>query len=290
VSYPSENLSGRLDTWRVISVAKIQAKTKKSAPKHAAKPARPKAARKAASKAAVKAKRSARPAPKTKAKAAVKTKARPAAAKPAKRATKAIAKPAPKTRPTSAPNRAPVKLMPQAPVPRPMPPRSMIPKPVVVKPAPPSLPPRPVPPKAGPKPTVVKVAPMKPIPVAKVVLPSQKEYAEMRTRLEHKRQEILESYKRDLRVGQESNDEPTEDIVDRANNAYHRELMFSLSDSERQLLLQIEAALSRFELGTFGACVHCGDPIALPRLQAIPWARLCINCQELAEKGLLDDN
>jgi DnaK suppressor protein len=112
----------------------------------------------------------------------------------------------------------------------------------------------------------------------------------MRKRLEEKRQEILESYKRDLRVGQESNDEPTEDIVDRANNAYHRELMFSLSDSERQLLLQIEAALSRFELGTFGACVHCGDPIALPRLQAIPWARLCINCQELAEKGLLDDN
>jgi len=131
---------------------------------------------------------------------------------------------------------------------------------------------------------------MKPTPVAKIVLPSQKEYAEMRVRLEAKRQEILESYKRDLRVGQESNDEPTEDIVDRANNAYHRELMFSLSDSERQLLLQIEAALSRFELGTFGACVHCADPIALPRLQAIPWARLCINCQELAEKGLLDDN
>jgi len=280
-------------------VAKTQSKTKKSATKPAAKPARPKTASKASPKAAVKsaskAKLAAKPKPAVKAKAVAKAKPRPAAKAVAKHAPKTVAKPAPKSSAHKAsmknvPNRTSAKAILPAPVPRPMPPRSMIPKPVVVKPAPPSLPPRPVPPKAGPKPTVVKVAPMKPTPVAKIVLPSQKEYAEMRVRLEAKRQEILESYKRDLRVGQESNDEPTEDIVDRANNAYHRELMFSLSDSERQLLLQIEAALSRFELGTFGACVHCADPIALPRLQAIPWARLCINCQELAEKGLLDDN
>ncbi len=275
-------------------MAKTQVKTKKRAPKSAAKPARPKAAVKASPKAAVKSPKSksaAKPKPSAKAKPAVKVKPRPAAkAAAAKHTTKKVAKPVQKASVKAVPNRTSAKAILPAPVPRPMPPRSMIPKPVVVKPAPPTLPPRPVPPKAGPKPTVVKVAPMKPTPVAKIVLPSQKEYAEMRVRLEEKRQEILESYKRDLRVGQESNDEPTEDIVDRANNAYHRELMFSLSDSERQLLLQIEAALSRFELGTFGACVHCGDPIALPRLQAIPWARLCINCQELAEKGLLEDN
>ena len=96
-------------------------------------------------------------------------------------------------------------------------------------------------------------------------------------------------YKRDLKVGQETSDDGTEDIVDRANNAYHRELMFSLSDGERQLLLQVQEALKRFDAGTFGACVHCAELIAMPRLQAVPWARYCIDCQELQEKGLLED-
>lgn len=111
----------------------------------------------------------------------------------------------------------------------------------------------------------------------------------LRERLEAKRQDILDMYKRDLKVGQETSDDGTEDIVDRANNAYHRELMFSLSDGERQLLLQVQEALKRFDAGTFGACVHCGESIAMPRLQAVPWARYCIDCQELQEKGLLED-
>jgi len=96
-------------------------------------------------------------------------------------------------------------------------------------------------------------------------------------------------YLNDLRSGQESNDSPTEDIVDRANNAYSRELNFSISDAERTLLLQVEEALERIEKGTYGACAHCGSPIPRPRLDAIPWARLCIDCQELLEQGLLTE-
>lgn len=108
-------------------------------------------------------------------------------------------------------------------------------------------------------------------------------------RLQQQRQDMVGRYKRDLRVGQENSEDGTEDIVDRANNSYHRELMLSLSDGERMLLLQIEDALARFSSGSYGKCVHCGQPIAMPRLQAIPWARLCIDCQELAEKGMLED-
>jgi DnaK suppressor protein len=51
----------------------------------------------------------------------------------------------------------------------------------------------------------------------------------------------------------------------------------------------VQDALKRFDNGTFGACVHCGEAIAMPRLQAVPWARYCIDCQELQEKGLLED-
>jgi DnaK suppressor protein len=83
-------------------------------------------------------------------------------------------------------------------------------------------------------------------------------------------------------------DDGTEDIVDRANNSYNRELWFSLSDSERQLLLQIDDALRRMDDGRYGHCSSCGRPINLKRLEAIPWARFCVDCQELAEKGMLE--
>jgi DnaK suppressor protein len=111
----------------------------------------------------------------------------------------------------------------------------------------------------------------------------------LRQRLEKQKQDILDMYKRDLRTGQEASDDGTEDIVDRANNSYSRELMFALSDSERKLLLQIEEALSRLENGAYGSCAHCGDVIAMPRLEAVPWARYCIDCQELQEKGMLEE-
>jgi DnaK suppressor protein len=107
-------------------------------------------------------------------------------------------------------------------------------------------------------------------------------------RLQNQRAEILNMYKQDLRAGQESADDGTEDIVDRANNAYNRELMFSLSDTERSTLLQIENALRRMEEGAYGKCANCGQPINILRLEAVPWARFCIDCQELAEKGLLE--
>jgi DnaK suppressor protein len=116
----------------------------------------------------------------------------------------------------------------------------------------------------------------------------QDQFQALRERLQNQRAEILNMYKQDLRAGQESADDGTEDIVDRANNAYNRELMFSLSDTERTTLLQIENALRRMEEGSYGRCANCGQNIHILRLEAVPWARFCIDCQELAEKGLLE--
>ena len=116
----------------------------------------------------------------------------------------------------------------------------------------------------------------------------QEGYDALRQRLLEQRQEIVNMYKQDVRAGQESADDGTEDIVDRANNSYNRELMFSISDSERGMLLQIEDALSRMNAGTYGRCNNCGSTIHPLRLQAVPWARFCVDCQELAEKGLLE--
>lgn len=126
---------------------------------------------------------------------------------------------------------------------------------------------------------------------AKAPLPSelpQERLDELRARLQEQRLEIVNMYNQDVRAGQESTDEPTEDIVDRANNSYNRELMFSISDTERLMLLQVEEALNRIEVGTYGRCTNCGNAINPLRLDAVPWARFCIDCQELAEKGLLE--
>jgi DnaK suppressor protein len=130
---------------------------------------------------------------------------------------------------------------------------------------------------------VAKTQKVKPAPET-----STEGYDALRERLLQQKREIVSMYKQDVRAGQESADDGTEDIVDRANNSYNRELMFSLSDGERQLVLQIDAALRRMDEATYGRCANCGQTIAAPRLEAVPWARFCIDCQELAEKGLLE--
>jgi DnaK suppressor protein len=111
----------------------------------------------------------------------------------------------------------------------------------------------------------------------------------VRRQLNHQRNEILAMYQQDVRAGQEASDEGSDDIVDRANNAYSRELLFSISDGERHTLLRIEEALSRIEAGNYGVCSNCGREIRAGRLRAMPWARYCIDCQELAEKGMLEE-
>lgn len=111
-----------------------------------------------------------------------------------------------------------------------------------------------------------------------------------REKLQERREQILALYESDVRAGQASTDEGTEDIVDRANNSYNRELMFSLSDAERTQLLAVEAALERLDDGSYGTCANCGDPIPQPRLEAVPWARYCVSCQEKVEQGLLDES
>lgn len=106
-------------------------------------------------------------------------------------------------------------------------------------------------------------------------------------RMGEHRAEILDLYRRDLGIGTGVSHDG-DDEVDRANFDTDRELALALSRSERDMLLQIEEALERIDQGKFGDCVACTKPIGEQRLQAIPWARYCIECQELEEKGLLE--
>ncbi|MGH9380729.1 MAG: TraR/DksA family transcriptional regulator [Thermoanaerobaculia bacterium] len=110
-----------------------------------------------------------------------------------------------------------------------------------------------------------------------------------RKRILEARADLVSQYQRDLKQGLETQEEASQDLVDRANTAYSREFLFSLSGSQRETLLQIEDAMQRLEEGTYFNCAHCDTPIAPARLEAVPWTRYCIDCQELKEQGLLEE-
>jgi RNA polymerase-binding protein DksA len=73
-------------------------------------------------------------------------------------------------------------------------------------------------------------------------------------------------------------------LGDAAAGTLDREIDYSLEENSGQLLVQITTALERLEAGTYGTCTNCGKPIAEERLEAMPWASLCIDCQRERER------
>ncbi len=105
--------------------------------------------------------------------------------------------------------------------------------------------------------------------------------------LRAKQRELIDSYQRDKAAGNASPDDGIQDLADKAASAYSKELNFSLSDGERNLLMQIDEAFVRMKNGSYAVCTNCGTVIGEKRLTAVPWTPFCIDCQELQEKGLL---
>lgn len=108
-----------------------------------------------------------------------------------------------------------------------------------------------------------------------------------RDKLVHKKQEILEAYNKNKTYGKEADEEGAQDIADKAANSYTKEFLFSLSNSERDLLNLVDEALGRIDGRRYGVCVVCDDEMDKKRLEAIPWAKHCLSCQEKQERGLL---
>jgi RNA polymerase-binding protein DksA len=80
---------------------------------------------------------------------------------------------------------------------------------------------------------------------------------------------------------------PTNDnnLAETATATLGREIDYTLGDNAEQVISAIDAALVRIEEGTYGRCVSCGNEIPLERLEANPWASLCIDCKRKAEGG-----
>lgn len=98
-----------------------------------------------------------------------------------------------------------------------------------------------------------------------------------REKLEAMRQDLLKTVEKkkeeaipEAEVGDEG---------DVAMRSLARDLVFELTDNERRLLDEVEAALRRIEKNVYGICEANGEKIAIARLKAMPYARYCINCQ-----------
>jgi DnaK suppressor protein len=116
----------------------------------------------------------------------------------------------------------------------------------------------------------------------------KKKLETFRKRLETRQQELRHMVVRNQQDGRTADDEATQDVADRAASSYNKEFLFSQSNNDRQLLNMVDSALARIREGSFGECVSCGKEINAKRLEAVPWTRHCIECQEKAEKGLLE--
>jgi DnaK suppressor protein len=74
-------------------------------------------------------------------------------------------------------------------------------------------------------------------------------------------------------------------LGDIATATFDREMASTLEDNSNHVLAEIDGALQRIDSGTFGVCERCGQPIDVARLEALPWATLCIEDKRKQERG-----
>src|SRR5579884_3227113 len=82
-----------------------------------------------------------------------------------------------------------------------------------------------------------------------------------------RREELMKTVARTQEEGRQADDDPTVDLADKAANSYTKEFLFGMTNTDRTVLNLIDEALKR--------------------LEAVPWAKNCISCQEKVEKGLI---
>ena len=105
--------------------------------------------------------------------------------------------------------------------------------------------------------------------------------AELRTALEEQRDNLSKEIAD--QGGDPDSDDAAIDVergfADSAHSTAERARLLSVMKALRSNLRWVDRALTKMELRTYGSCERCGQPIALERLEALPWAILCIDCK-----------
>jgi RNA polymerase-binding transcription factor len=99
---------------------------------------------------------------------------------------------------------------------------------------------------------------------------------------------VLEAKQAELSAGLRNREdiaiEKTPDALDEVQLAGERELAIRNLDRESNLLRNVKSALGRIHDDSYGVCMHCEEDIKPKRLEALPWAKYCIRCQEAADR------
>ena len=104
----------------------------------------------------------------------------------------------------------------------------------------------------------------------------------LRRMLEERRREIQEKL-RAIREEIPSYQDEVRDTEEQSVTDFAQEMDFALMEMKAQTLIRIDEALLRVDQGTYGTCDECGQEIAEARLKAVPFALLCLECQEREE-------
>jgi DnaK suppressor protein len=108
--------------------------------------------------------------------------------------------------------------------------------------------------------------------------------AQFKNALVDKRRQLEDEVGRSKLYGKGQEDDSIKDLGDQATTAYTREFLFELGNGDRRLLKEVMIALRKLDEGGFGECERCGEAIAEKRLEALPFARYCIDCQRVIEQ------
>ncbi|MFZ0820206.1 MAG: TraR/DksA family transcriptional regulator [Candidatus Acidiferrales bacterium] len=108
-----------------------------------------------------------------------------------------------------------------------------------------------------------------------------------RKKLQAKREDLVRNIERTEEEGRAADEDTTVDLADKAANSYTKEFLFGKTNIERGLLRLIDEALKRMKDGAFGECPNCEKELQQKRLEAVPWAKYCVDCQEKQERGQL---
>ena len=115
----------------------------------------------------------------------------------------------------------------------------------------------------------------------------RKRLEQYKKRLLERKQQLAELVSRTEQDGREADEETAQDVADKAVNSYTKEFLFRKSNDDRFILQLVQESLERMDSGAYGTCIVCGGEMQQKRLDAVPWARHCIECQKKQEQGQL---
>ncbi len=112
------------------------------------------------------------------------------------------------------------------------------------------------------------------------------EAAEARKRLDKRERDLLDDMERNQSEAREGTDRDTPEALERAVNLEGEDAALQRNNADFLELQDVRDAMERLDDGTFGKCIDCGKPIPEGRLEAIPWAKYCIDDQQRHDSAL----